>query len=153
MAFQEVDRWTGVIAVVTAAPAGEASGRLWAVFPWDPNTNAYIGNIPSIAQGDNGGARIYAENDSLEVPARYYIEAVVRNPDGQPVVIFLPEDGLTLGGHYDSTKKAWVGAASEVMGPQTRIMPSGLYCAWNIGFTASEVGSYAIEIVLYGEAA
>jgi len=84
MSYQLVDSVSMTIATVVAA-AGEVEGRIWAIFLWDPAQGAYIGQLPSIAQGNKGGARIYTENPSDTVSSRYYIKAVVRDPAGMPV--------------------------------------------------------------------
>ena len=152
MSFQLVDSWSGAVATVTGA-GGEPEGRMWAIFLWDPVSGAYIGNLPSITQGNKGGARVYAENPSPSVSSRYYIKAVVRDPSGTPVVINFPAGSEAIGGSYNASQQAWIGNASEVMAPGSRIMPSGAYCAWNLELTADQIGNYTLSVELYAEAA
>ncbi len=152
MSYQLVDSVSMTIATVVAA-AGEVEGRIWAIFLWDPAQGAYIGQLPSIAQGNKGGARIYTENPSDTVSSRYYIKAVVRDPAGMPVALSFPAGSDAIGGSYNSSQQAWIGNQSEVLSPNSRIMPSGAYCAWAFEFTASEIGNYTLSVDLYAEVA
>lgn len=151
MSYEEVDRWSGIVAVV-AAPAA-AVGRFWAVFLWDPVTNAYIANIPTIVQGGKGGARVYAENPSVSVSARYSITAAVWDPDGTPVTINFPVGSDAIGGTFNIAGQVWMGNGSEIMPPESRIQPSGAYLVWAFEFTALKLGSYTMEVVLFAEPA
>ncbi len=152
MSYQLVDSVSMTVATAVAE-TGPAEGRIWAVFPWDPAQGAYIGNLPTIVQGNKGGARVYAENPSLLVSARYYTKAVVLGPSGMPVALSFPAGSDAISGSYNSSQQAWIGNASEVMAPESRIMPSGEYCAWAFEFTASEIGNYTLSVELYAEAA
>jgi hypothetical protein len=70
-----------------------------------------------------------------------------------PVALSFPAGSDAIGGSYNSSQQAWMGNASEVMAPNSRIMPSGAYCAWAFEFTASEIGNYTLSVELYAEAA
>lgn len=147
MAFIEVDRWSGVVAVV-AVPA-PVQGRIWAVFPWDPNNQWYIqdGTIPELVLGQTAGARIMIENPTGSTrSALYYTLITVTGPTGTKVTISEPAWNIGLGGHWDSVQKAWVGETSPVTVPL-----QGRW--WEIVFTVDKVGSYTMEIILYAEGA
>lgn len=152
MAFVEVDRWSGLVAVV-AAPA-PLQGRIWAVYPWDPVNNWYIqdGTIPELTGGQYAGAMIMVENPVGSTRnARYYTTIEVTVPSGvahrdlkTPSWVL----GLGLDSFWNTPgiTQVWRGEESPITVPL-----QGRW--WEVIFEVAEVGNYSMETVLYAEPA